>query len=231
MSRWSPEAGAGHGVAYAGARADVVRGAAAVAVPAARFDVPLGQRLTLPAGVGEQLRAEAQAAGYAAGWAEGRRAADEATREAREQFAVQARAAAAEQQLDTERALRALTDAVSRFERRAAPAVDDLGAELVTAAFALAEAIVGRELAVATDPGRDALVRALALAPAGRAAIVRLNPADAALLPSTSTVDGRDVVIVADPALARGDAIVDCDATTIDARLGAALDRAREALS
>jgi flagellar assembly protein FliH len=61
--------------------------------------------------------------------------------------------------------------------------------------------------------------------------VARLSPVDAATLPGTTVVDGRDVVVVADPALDRGDAIVECDASTIESRIGAALDRARQALA
>jgi flagellar assembly protein FliH len=226
MSRWSPEPGAGAGAGTA----TVVHAAAAATVPVARFDVPLGGGLKLPAELAERLRSQAQAAGYAAGWAEGRRAADEATREARAEFAAQAQAAAAQAEARTGQVLRAVADAVARFEQRSAPALADLSAQLVEAAFALAEAIVGRELATATEPGRDALMRALLLAPAGRAVLVRMHPEDAATLPSTSTVDGRDVVVVADPSLGRGDAVLDCDATTVDARIGAAVERAKAAL-
>jgi flagellar biosynthesis/type III secretory pathway protein FliH len=37
-------------------------------------------------------------------------------------------------------------------------------------------------------------------------------------------------VVVADPALAPGDAVVECDASTIESRLDAAMDRARQVL-
>jgi flagellar assembly protein FliH len=207
-----------------------MRGAAAVAATSARFDVPLGQRLALPPEVAAQLRAEAQAAGYAAGWAEGCRAAEEATRASRVRLAEQAQAAVADQQATVNSSLRAIAGAVARFEQRAAPAVAGLEAELVAAAFALAQTIVGRELATATDPGADALRRVLTLAPAGRPVLVRMNPAEAVLLAGASTVNGREVVVVADPALTSGDAVLECDATTIDARIGSAVARAREAL-
>jgi flagellar assembly protein FliH len=108
--------------------------------------------------------------------------------------------------------------------------VEDLQDQLVEAAFALAEFVIGRELATATEPGRDAVARALAFAPPGRGAAVRLNPADAATLPGTATVAGRDIVVVADPAIAPGDAIVECEASTIESRLDAAMERARQAL-
>lgn len=54
---------------------------------------------------------------------------------------------------------------------------------------------------------------------------------DAATLPSTAVVEGRDVVVVADPALAPGDAVVECDATTVESRIAGGLERARAAVT
>jgi flagellar biosynthesis/type III secretory pathway protein FliH len=54
---------------------------------------------------------------------------------------------------------------------------------------------------------------------------------DAATLPGTAVVEGRDVVVVADPALAPGDAVVECDASTVESRIAAGLSRAREAVT
>lgn len=209
----------------------VVRGQAADGARPARFNIPLGQRVSLPPEVAERLAAQARAAGYAIGWAEGRRAADEETQRLREELSTQAREALDAQAVASANALRAVAAAASRLEERTARIAADLEAQLVEAAFALAEALVGHELAASTDPGRDALRRALALAPQGRPALVRLHPDDAATMSGSSTVDGRDVVVVADASLSRGDAIVDCDSTNIDARIDAALRRAREALS
>jgi flagellar assembly protein FliH len=217
MTRWSPESG-------------VVRAADATTVQAARFDVPLTRGPQLPAEIAERLRKEAQAAGFAAGWAEGRRAAEVGAREARARFDVEARAALAAQEEVVARVLGTVMAAVERFEQRALPAVEGMEADLVAAAFALAEAIIARELATADDPGRDALRRALAFAPPGRAAIVRMSPADAGTLPGTFSADGRDLVILSDPALDPGDAVVECDATTIESRVGDGLARARAAL-
>jgi flagellar assembly protein FliH len=224
MTRWSPDSRSFR----AASTTAVVRDAAEDTVRSVRFDAGFTQHAALPADVLEKLRSQAQATGYAAGWAEGRQAAELAARDARDAFAAEAAEITAAQEESSRRVLGALAAAIDRFEQRATPAVEDLERELVEAAFALAEAVVG--LATAVEPGRDALARALALAPAGHGAVARLNPADAATLPGTVTVDGRDVVVVADPALAPGDAVVECEASTIESRLDAALERARQAL-
>ncbi|GAA0907579.1 hypothetical protein GCM10009557_82410 [Virgisporangium ochraceum] len=162
--------------------------------------------------------------------AEGRQAAELAARGLREAFAAEVAEITFAQEESARRVLGALAAAVDRFEQRATPAVEDLQVELVEAAFALAEAIIGRELATATEPGRDAIARALALAPPGRGAVARLSPTDAATLSGTATVDGREILVVADPALAPGDAVVEFDASTIESRVAAAVERARQAL-
>jgi flagellar biosynthesis/type III secretory pathway protein FliH len=47
---------------------------------------------------------------------------------------------------------------------------------------------------------------------------------------TTVEVDGRTVTLVPDASLGRGDAVANSDATEVDARLAAALDRAGKAL-
>jgi flagellar assembly protein FliH len=230
MRKWSPDL-SGPPAGRSTGQTGIVRGAAAEEVRSARFDTGFHRHAQLAPEVVDQLRAEAQAAGYAAGWAEGRQAAELAAREAREAFAAESAAIKAAQEATARYVLGALAGAVDRFERQAIPSVENMQAQLVDAAFALAETIVGRELVTATEPGRDAIARALAFAPPGRSAVARLHPMDAATLPSTATVDGRDVVVVADPALAPGDAVVECDASTVESRIAAGLDRARAAVT
>jgi flagellar assembly protein FliH len=62
---------------------------------------------------------------------------------------------------------------------------------------------------------------------------VRLHPEELATLAipgSTVEIDGRTVTLVPDASVAPGDAMAESDATQVDARLGAALDRAGKAL-
>ncbi|GII26167.1 FliH/SctL family protein [Planosporangium mesophilum] len=210
----------------------VVRGERAVT--AARFDVDLREQPTLPNEVADRLRAEAQASGYATGWAQGRREAEVAARVGRERTAAQVREQAEMQALRVEQAIAAVTRAAAGLERQMVPAAAEFEDLIVGAAFTLAEAILGRELAMATDPGRDAVARALALAPAGRPITVRLHPSDHATVTGgqfgSVQMDGRTVTLVADPTLQSGDAVAECDATTIDARIAPALARVREVL-
>ena len=90
------------------------------------------------------------------------------------------------------------------------------------------EAVLDRELALAKNPGRDAVTRALALAPNGDA-VVRLNPADVKTLGSVSF--GRELSVVADPSVEPAGAVVEVGACRIDAQIGTALERVRDALS
>jgi flagellar assembly protein FliH len=210
----------------------VVRGERAVT--AARFDVDLREQPTLPNEVADRLRAEAQAAGYATGWAQGRREAEVSARAARERTAAQAREQAEMQALRVEQAIAAVTRAAAGLERQMIPVAAEFEDLIVGAAFTLAEAILGRELAMATDPGRDAVARALALAPTGRPITVRLHPGDHATVTGgqfeSVQMDGRTVTLVADPGLQPGDAVAECDATIIDARIAPAVARVREVL-
>jgi flagellar assembly protein FliH len=180
-------------------------------------------------GLAERSRAAARAQGFAAGWAEGQRA-----------HAARAAAARDEQErVVSERSahlLLAQHSAVSALEaavRRCADTTRELHAALsdkaVDLALELAEAILGRELEAATDPGADALRRALATVPVETAVVVRLHPEDAAALDHSLLAD-RPVTVVADHATARGDALVETEAGVIDAGIATAVARVREVL-
>ncbi|MEV4132510.1 FliH/SctL family protein [Dactylosporangium sp. NPDC049742] len=201
------------------------------AAPQARFDVDLRERETFPPELVERVREEAEAAGYAAGWAQGMREAKTGAEAQAARVAAEAAATAEEHRRGVESALRAIGAAAGTLERRAVPAAQDIEDQIVATAFALAEAVLGRELRTATEPGREALARALALVPGTRPVTVRLNPADRLTIGQTELVmDGRTVSLVDDPALGPGDALALCDATSVDARLAPALDRVREVL-
>jgi flagellar assembly protein FliH len=203
-------------------------GRAPVAVPTEN-----GWRSATVADLAVEVREAARAEGYSAGWSAGRRvaAAEARARSAAVATEVAASERARKQRHDT--ALAALAAAATTLEQRAVPVLDDLSESILAAAMVLAEAVLGRELAVAGNGGADALRRALDMAPRQRPVTVRLHPEDLttlALYDTTVEIDGRAVTVVPDPSLGRGDAIAVCDATEVDARLGAALDRAGKAL-
>jgi flagellar assembly protein FliH len=115
---------------------------------------------------------------------------------------------------------------------REATAFADIENQVVAAAMRIAEVLVGHELAQPDDHGREAIARALALAPVHGDVTVRLHPADIAVMGDPGTLaPGRVLVVVPDPSLTPGDCIVEVAACRIDARVGAALERAREVLS
>jgi flagellar assembly protein FliH len=217
------------------ATSGVLRGESAAAIPAARFDVNLLAGYGVPESVLAEARAAGEAAGFAAGWAQGQRAAQSETQRLREAVVAQAQAEADARADATVRAVQALASAADRLERQTVIVATGIEATLLDTAIDIAEAILARELSTAVDPGRDALTRALGLAPTGGGVTVRLNPADHALLTETTgaqqDVDGRAVTLVADPALAPGDALAESGATSIDARIGTALERVREVLA
>ncbi len=100
-------------------------------------------------------------------------------------------------------------------------------------AFDLVETLLGRELALTADPGRDAVARALALDGSALPALVRIHPDDAEALRS---VDGdalagaRELTVVADASVEPGGAVVEIGEATIDSQLSAAVQRVRDIL-
>lgn len=107
----------------------------------------------------------------------------------------------------------------------------DIEDQVVATAFRIAEVIVGHAVSRPDDRGRDAIARALQLAPDQGLVTARLNPADAAVLAQhTNVAPGRALEIVADASIAPGDCVVDVGACRVDARIGTALDRVREVL-
>lgn len=218
--------------------AQVLRGELAGGASTASFAVDL--RIQAPLSP-EQSRdrskayAEAKAAGYASGWAEGRKAAAAAAVLEAAAAKVAADDTVAEHVAQVKQAVMALAAAADRLDRRATPGLVELEEATVGTALAIAEAIVGRELATATDPGMDALQRALGIVPAGGPVTVRLHPADLstvveALGGTTEIIDGRTVTLLADASLQRGDATAECDTTMVEVRVAEAIDRVRDEL-
>lgn len=169
----------------------------------------------------------AQSRGYAAGFAAGSQEAATRLAEQSEIIATAARDAAALARVRTEEALARLNLAVRAVEATAIPLLAEAEQTLADAAVALAEAVIGVELQDGPASARSALARALGHPEASSVSVVRLNPADLAELIDVP-MDG--VTLVADQDLARGDAIAELPTGFLDARIGAALDRARAEL-
>lgn len=142
-----------------------------------------------------------------------------------------ARRAAEDARSDLSYALTALHTAIEDLHRRDAATVDDVSGEVVDLAMAVAEIILGHEIDAAIDPGRDALARALAVAPDRGAAVARLHPLDLERLGDVASLTAdREVRFVADPNVTPGGCMVDVGAARIDAQIPAALERVRAAL-
>jgi flagellar assembly protein FliH len=180
------------------------------------------------AGLAAEASAAARARGYATGWAEGRRAAAAELHEATEALEAQHRAEEQRREDEHRLAVAALARAAAQLDAAVADVCARVESHVVEVAMALTEELVGHELAVAETPGLDAVRRALALVPGEPVTRVRVSTEDP-ITPEMSAVAGT-AVVVADPALRRGDAVVETAEAVVDARVSSALDRVREVL-
>ena len=224
-------------------RGSVLKGGEAALARSARMDAELRTSAYAPAtavdarltdphlqSVVDRARAAAQEAGWTEGHAEGyaaglAAAADVARRTAED---VRAESEAAERQRDAHlsRAVELLLTAAGAFRSAEQVAVAEVEDTVVELALSVARAVLGRELAASTDPGADALARALALAPQDCPVTVRLHPDDVRTLGALSCLaPGRELVVVADPAVERGGCVAEAAGRSIDAQVGPALAR------
>jgi flagellar assembly protein FliH len=168
----------------------------------------------------ETMEADAALAvrqGYDDGYADGlARAAAEAA-ELRKEQATQAAGA-----------ISALSQALAKAEECERHMRAEIQAAAPKLAFALVETLLGRELALAANPGRDAVIRVLALDEGLSPATVRLNPVDMAALEALDL--GRVLNVVADPGVEPGGALVEVGRASLDGQLGPALERVRQIL-
>lgn len=174
-------------------------------------------------------RRRARRLGYAEGHAEGFRAA------AAEAATAAARARAEREQRDAQ-AARALASALAALESAAA-ALSARVAKLARAdeqtisarAVDLAQTIVGEALIDREFAALSALRRALTASDGERTVEVRFSAADERVLRGHGAVPAG-VSVAVDDALSSGDAVVVLQDGIVDARIGAALERARRAL-
>jgi flagellar assembly protein FliH len=173
-------------------------------------------RLETPAELPDPLAA-AREEGHAAGYAEGRAAAL-GELEAGRRRAV---AAAAEQ----------LAAAVVAVGRARQDLVEEGAQDAVELTYALARTILGDQLVAASLPPREAVARALRLAPEGRDLLVRVPPScELTAADLVGLYDTARVSIQADPSVEAGGCVVEAGACRIDAQISTALERVRRVL-
>lgn len=199
----------------------------------------LGDRAVLGDGVTERALSRlaqstveaARAQGYAVGWAQGRRdAAAQAVAEATETAAAHA---GAEEQRAAEHALRlaVLERAAAAFSRSVVEIAGRLEEQALGLARELTTMLLGRELALATDPAGDVVRRALAVLPDGGVPVtVRVHP-DVHGAAASESLSARGVTVVADADLDLHDAIVETETSYVDLGVAAALARVLEVLT
>lgn len=184
-------------------------------------------RLRAPGAGDDHDRARRQ--GFAAGHAEGYRAGlVEAEAQAAREVAMRAeRDAAAREEIDA--ALRAVGAAADALHARTAELTASDERRLLANAIQLAEMILTGELRDGETSAQAAVRRALAAHDPRESREVRVSAADLRTLESLGVLPAA-VTLVADDALASGDAVVRLDDGVIDARIAAALARARRAI-
>ena len=225
-------------------RGKVLRGHAAAARPAF-LDTELGRKPTLTLiteqepEVQEQHDEEfsvAEQAGYEQGYAHGYEEGKavgyaDGYQAGNNRAAADALAAATEREARLRDAMTALATAARECSTRQDAAIDDIEHTIVEAVFELAETLLGREMSRTRTPGRDALRRALALVDSHGAAVARLNPDDLETIGDYADLaPGRAIELVADPSIEPGGCILEAGSTRVDAQLGPALRRAKQAL-
>jgi len=179
------------------------------------------------AGLAEQAQAAAHAQGYARGWAEGRRAAEHRAEEHRATALAAELASAQRREAEHRAAVATLTAAAARLDEAAALVCEQVEGQALELAAQLTSAVVGHELAVAENPGLDAVRRALALTQGEALVRVRVSPEDHS--PELVELTGT-AALVADPTLSRGDAVLETVAGVVDARVSSAVARVTELL-
>lgn len=176
----------------------------------------------------EQERARRR--GYADGHAEGYRAgAAQAEAEARaaEEHRTRREASRAHETATAVAALHAAATSLTAREQELAAVAHE---QVLRHAIELAELILAAELSDHGASAAAALRRVLAVPEAAGARTVRVHPDDLRVLEHDPAATGHGFTLVADATLDRGDAVAVPEHGVIDARVSAALDRARRVL-
>ncbi|RNL62657.1 hypothetical protein EFK50_12940 [Nocardioides marmoriginsengisoli] len=175
------------------------------------------------ASLAESTRTAARSQGYAVGWAEGQRAARALAAVEAEAAAEARRAAAVLRDEEHRAAIAALAVAASHLHDQVAGTCARVEERASDLAYDLLVELVGHQVAV----GVDVVRRALALLPPEPLVTVRLHPDE---LAGSEALAAAGATVIADPALNRGDALVEAAEHVLDLRISTALERVREVL-
>lgn len=177
-----------------------------------------------------EVHERARVQGHAAGYAVGRKAATETLANDRAVLRAEADRALGEQIDDLRTALDAVRNAAGELNAHTAMALEGTEEAVLSAAIEIAGMILGRAI---TEDREGAAVAALrrALDAAGPIPIraVRMHPQDLELVSMVSEEE-PGLQLVADPRIARGDAMVDLPDGVVDACISSAVERVRHAL-
>jgi len=177
-----------------------------------------------------EIAERARVQGHAAGYAAGRREAAAVLEQDRAALRAEADRVLAGDIARVRSAAAALDAAAASLLAHGTSAGAVADEAVLAAAVDIAELVLGRELADRPGSAVAAVRRALAAAGDAPVRLVRLHPDDLALVDGVAA-EHPSLRFVADPALERGDAVADLRDGSIDARIGAALDRVRLAFS
>lgn len=160
----------------------------------------------------------ARKSGFEAGYEEGLATAHD--REAEARRALLERSAAS--LLQAAQAIGAMRKAI----------LDEVLSDCVELVMGVLAEMLGQELALAESPARDAILRALELAPPDEELVVRVHPDNEFLSSEFQELlgEGRQLTFRSDPSIEATGAVVDVGACHIDAQIGPALERVRAAL-
>jgi len=176
----------------------------------------------------------ARTAGFAAGWAAGARAAADAAAVDRDRLQAEHDEREARRDAAAAQAVAAFGTAMSQWNSRAVPVLEESRRMLYSAALDLASAVLQREIEPSESSARTLLERALALPVEATPTVLRLHPDDLLhvnlLIESGQAVVPAGLRLVGDSRLSVGDAITEHEDGALDARIGTALARAREVL-
>jgi flagellar assembly protein FliH len=177
-----------------------------------------------------EVRERARVQGHAAGYAAGRKAATETLAADRAALRAEADRALGEQIDGLRSALDAISRAAGELNAQTAMALEGTEEAVLAAALDIAGMILGRAISEDREGAAVAALRR-AIDAAGPAPVrtVRMHPDDLELIAMVGA-DEPGLQLVADPRIARGDAMVDLPDGVVDACIASAVDRVRRAL-